>query len=129
MMYKPAEIAKELGVTVNTVYTSYLPAGAPCEKDSKGNVWIHGVSFSKWARTYLDIRPQMGRFRVTKEKMPDDHVYCLHCNLVVKPDILHTGRPNGRGVANLYGKCPQCGKKVNRFLKAAPIIEKSVENG
>jgi phage FluMu protein Com len=129
MLYKPAEIAKELEITVDTIYRSYLPSGAPCMKDSKGNVWIHGEAFARWARTYLDIRPQMGRARVTKEKMQDNQVYCLHCNEVVVPEILRTGRPNGRGVANMQGKCPQCGKRVNRFIRIEPAKSMRVENG
>jgi len=29
MLYKPSEIAEEIGVAQDTVYRSYLPAGAP----------------------------------------------------------------------------------------------------
>jgi ssDNA-binding Zn-finger/Zn-ribbon topoisomerase 1 len=117
MMYKPAEIARDLGVTVDTIYRSYLPAGAPCEKDAKGNVWIHGESFANWAKIYLEHRRPHGRARVLKEKMLDDQVYCLKCNQVVQPAELHNGRPNGHGVTNRYGKCPQCGHRVFRFIK------------
>lgn len=120
MMYKPAEIAKELGISVDTLYRSYLPAGAPCEKDSKGQVWIHGESFAKWARSYLEHRRPQGRARVLRETMLDDQVYCCKCNEVVKPVELHNGRPNGHGVANRYGKCPVCGKKVFRFVRVEP---------
>jgi len=113
MMYKPAEIAKELGITVDTIHRSYLPAGAPCEKDAKGHVWIHGVSFANWARAYV-----MSDARRHNARMQDDQVWCCRCNQVVVPKEPHTGRPNGRGVANMHGRCPLCNGKVNRFLEA-----------
>jgi hypothetical protein len=113
MMYKPSEIAEELEITTDTIYRSYLPAGAPCQKDSKGQVWIHGLSFANWARAFV-----MSNARRKGTKMEDNQVYCMRCNQVVQPESLRMGRPNGHGVANVSGKCPNCGSRVNRFLKA-----------
>jgi hypothetical protein len=115
MMYKPSEIAGELGITVDTIHRSYLPAGAPCEQDAKGYVWIHGVSFANWARIYLSARA-----RTAGARMQDSEVWCCKCNRVVFPKEVHTSRPNGRGVANRHGRCPLCHGKVNRFLKVEP---------
>jgi len=115
MMYKPVEIAEELEITVDTIHRSYLPSGAPCEKDSKGHIWIHGVSFANWARAYLSARAL-----AAGDRMKDSEVWCCRCNKVVVPSDIHTSRPNGHGVANRHGKCPVCGGKVNRFLKAEP---------
>jgi hypothetical protein len=42
MQYRPSEIADEIGVCTDTICRSYLPAGLPCTRDEKGNVWIHG---------------------------------------------------------------------------------------
>ncbi|HKJ37257.1 MAG TPA: hypothetical protein VJ972_00650, partial [Anaerolineales bacterium] len=50
MMYKPSEIAEEIGVTQDTIHRSYLPAGLPHHRDEQGHVWIHGPAFVSWAR-------------------------------------------------------------------------------
>lgn len=113
MMYKPAEIAEELDIVVDTIHRSYLPAGAPCEKDTKGRVWIHGESFARWARVYLSAQAVARHV-----EMQDDQAWCCHCNQAVQLQDFHTSRPNGHGVANRHGKCPACGGKVNRFIKA-----------
>jgi len=46
--YGPAEIAEAIGVTADTVYRSYLPAGAPHLRDKSGSIRIHGPSFKSW---------------------------------------------------------------------------------
>lgn len=115
MKYKPAEIAGEMGVTVDTVYRSYLPAGAPHEKDPKGNVWIVGDVFAKWA---LECAVTNGR-KSPKVKLAPGQVYCLKCNQVVEIQNPRKGPVNKRGVMNLSGRCPICNTKVNRFVRAS----------
>lgn len=56
MLYKPAELAEEIGVTQDTIYRSYLPAGLPHTRDDQGNVWIHGPAFVSWARETISRR-------------------------------------------------------------------------
>jgi phage FluMu protein Com len=114
MMYKPSEIAEELGVSVETIYRSYLPAGAPSVVDSKKRVWIHGPAFAKWVEDYVDHR--RGRPRLV---MLDSEGYCVMCNTVVAM-INSRKRDVKKGVARLTGKCPKCGKVVNRFMRGLP---------
>ena len=33
MLYKPSELAEEIGFTVRQIYRVYIPAGCPCIKD------------------------------------------------------------------------------------------------
>ena len=49
MMYKPPELAEEIGVTSDTIYRSYIPAGLPYIREYH-SLWIHGPSFVQWAR-------------------------------------------------------------------------------
>lgn len=115
MMYKPSELAEEIGVTVDTVHRSYLPGGAPFERDEKGQVWIHGSSFAAWAQT-------AARSNRDQWKLEDGQAWCFNCRGVVtmlKPKLRHEGR-----YTKIYqGKCATCGKAVNRAYAAADVPE------
>lgn len=115
MRYKPSELAREINISVDTIYRSYLPAGAPCEIDQKGRTWIIGDQFASWVLDHVKTNQRHG----PKTRMESGQAYCVGCNKVVvllKPKV---EKPNARGVANFTGRCPQCGRKVNRFCKAA----------
>jgi hypothetical protein len=110
MLYKPSEIAEEIGVTMETVYRSYLPGGCPFERDKAGNYWIHGISFAEWVRS-VTARKEMNR-------LADGQAWCLRCRkavALVKP----RQRFKGRYVVIYQGKCDSCGAKVNRAYSAA----------
>ncbi len=115
MRYKPTELAKEIGVSVDTIYRSYLPAGAPCEVDSNGHTWIVGDVFSGWVVNHI----KTNRRKAPKMTMAKGEAYCVGCNKVVKLLKPKVEKPNARGVANFTGRCPDCGRKVNRFCKAS----------
>ena len=107
MLYKPSEIAEEIGVVTDTVCRSYLPAGAPHTRDEQGNIWIHGPAFIAWAKETISKK------RSQRAGLPDGHAWCMKCNQAVP-----IGAPRVR-VVNRYlelmqGTCPTCGKKVNR---------------
>lgn len=115
MKYKPSELAAEMGISVDTLYRSYLPAGAPCEKDAQGNTWIIGDYFAKWVMDFS----KTNRRKPPKMKMQSGEAYCVGCRkvvLLVKPKV---EKPNARGVANFTGRCPECNRKVVRFCKAS----------
>ena len=115
MQYKPSEIAEIMGVSVDTIYRSYLPAGAPFEKDAKNNIWIVGDVFASWA-----IRCAKTNVRKPeKQKLTSEQVFCLKCNQIVALKSPKKSQPNTRGVLNLSGKCPVCNTKVNRFCRAS----------
>ena len=115
MRYKPTEIAAEMGVTADTVYRAYLPAGAPYERDSKNNVWIIGDVFARWAMDYTVTNNR----KPPKAILRADQVYCLKCNQIVVIHNPRKGQVNGRGVTNLSGRCPVCDTKVHRFVRAS----------
>lgn len=107
MLYKPGEIAEEIGVSPDTVYRSYLPAGLPHLRDANGHIWIHGPAFIAWARQ-----------TITKKKnkragLPLDHAWCMKCD---QPVALNSPKIKAvnRYLELLQAKCPNCGKTVNR---------------
>lgn len=111
MLYKPVEIAEELGVSVDTVYRSYLPAGAPNQVDKAGRVWIYGPAFASWAEAYLIEK----RSRKPIVMMAKNEGWCLKCNRPVAIADPHM-RDMKKRVQRLTGHCPTCGKVVNRFV-------------
>lgn len=107
MLYKPGEIAEEIGVAPDTVYRSYLPAGLPHRRDAHGNIWIHGPAFAAWAREVIQ------KHRAEHPGIPADHAWCLGCKgpvLMVDPQVIYAGR----GMEVLQSACPGCGRPVNR---------------
>lgn len=113
MMYKPSELADEIGVNIDTVRRSYIPAGLPVEKDETNHTWIHGLTFAKWAREQIATRKKK------RSKLKDDEVYCLSCKKVVsgfpaKPKKII---PVNRWLEMAQAACPICGTKVNKARK------------
>ena len=110
MLYKPAEIAKELDVTYDTVMRSYVPAGCPVTRDDTGHIWIHGLTFAKWAREQIAARKKRNG-----EKLPADLAYCFGCKKRVKfPLNPKKIIPVNRFLEMMQAPCPICGKKVNK---------------
>ena len=107
MLYKPGEIADEIGVTQDTVYRSYLPAGLPHTRDTKGNVWIHGPAFVAWARETISMR------KSKRAGLLDDHAWCMKCNRPVRLNQPRVKIVN-RYLELLQAPCPGCGRTVNR---------------
>ena len=103
-----------MGVAVDTIYRSYLPAGAPYEKDAQGNVWIVGNHFAQWA---MECAITNNR-KPAKVNLEPDQVYCLKCNQIVEIKNPRKGVANKRGVLNLSGRCPKCDTRVNRFCRS-----------
>lgn len=110
MMYKPSEIADEIGVSVDTIRRSYIPAGLPIEKDTTGHTWINGASFAKWAKEQKPSRKKVG-----SGKMPDDQAFCLRCKKSV-PFPINPQKiiPINRYLEMMQATCPICGVKVNK---------------
>jgi predicted RNA-binding Zn-ribbon protein involved in translation (DUF1610 family) len=107
MLYRPAEIAEEIGVAQDTIYRSYLPAGLPHTRDAKGNVWIHGPAFVAWARQTVAKR------KSKRAGLPDGYAWCMKCNhpvLLINPHIKVTNRY----LELLQAHCPDCGSVINR---------------
>lgn len=113
MLYKPSEIAEEIGVTTDTICRSYLPAGLPHTRDDKGHVWIHGPAFIAWAKETVSKK------KTKRAGLPDDHAWCLKCNKparLVDPII----KPVNRYLELLQARCPSCARTINRARARTP---------
>lgn len=108
MLYRPSEIAEELGVNVDTVYRGYLPAGLPHTRDDKGNIWIHGTTCAQWARQTVSQK------KAKRRGLPDGSAWCVVCNRPVEMIEPLTVKPINFYLEILQGKCPRCGRTVNR---------------
>lgn len=107
MLYRPSEIAEEIGVITDTVIRSYLPAGLPHERDAQGNVWIHGPAFIGWAKETI------ARKKSRRTGLPDGTAWCLRCRRPVQmidPQV----RSSSRYLEIMQSICPSCGATVNR---------------
>jgi len=106
MLYKPSELAEEIGVNVDTIYRSYIPAGLPCIHYQQ-QVWVHGPAFVAWAQE-----------TITKNKrkragLPEGHAWCMKCNqprLMQKPRIAYSNPY----IQIIQSACPICGTTMNR---------------
>ncbi len=107
MLYKPSEIAEEIGVATDTIYRSYLPAGLPYIYDGEGNIWIHGPAFVSWARETISKK------KSERAGLPDGQAWCMKCNQAVQlidPKI----KVINRYLELMQARCPHCGGRVNR---------------
>jgi len=107
MMYRPSEIAEELGVHKETVYRSYLPAGLPYIEDDKHRFWIHGPAFVAWAKETV------AKKRTDRKGLEEGYAWCMKCNTPVKM-AKPTIKPVNRYIELLQAKCPHCHRIVNR---------------
>jgi uncharacterized protein with PIN domain len=107
MMYKPSEVADELEVSVDSIYRSYLPDGAPYVRDKDGAIWIHGLSFAAWVRMTYRKR--------NRHPMQQDEAWCFMCNKPVKM-VDPKKKQSGRYVIFLQAKCQECGTRINRAI-------------
>jgi hypothetical protein len=107
MLYKPAEIAAEIGVNTDTIVRSYIPAGLPHTRDPKGRIWIHGPVFVAWARATI------GKKKSQRAPLAEGLAWCLRCNQPVPLNNPKT-KPINHYIELQQAKCPQCGTIVNR---------------
>jgi hypothetical protein len=103
MMYKPSELADEVGFNVRQVYRVYVPAGCPHERDHLRRIWINGKAFREWA---LDV--------YKKRKLARIEAFCLTCKKAVNV-IDPIEKQDGRLIYWLCD-CPNCGRKLARIV-------------
>ena len=89
MLYKPSELAQEIGFSVRQVYRVYIPLGCPCERVA-GRLWINGNSFSEW-------------YEVTypRQSLKENQAFCLTCKMPVS--MLHPKRKSKFPAVSLSG--------------------------
>ena len=103
MLYRPAELAQDLGVPASTL-RDWLALGGPHQRDDHGHVWINGREFAKWVEAARRSR--------TRRPMNADEAYCFRCQQPVKLVEPHT---TYRGKQKfLSSTCPNCGGTINR---------------
>ena len=115
MMYKPSELAEEIGVIPDTIYRSYLPAGLPHIRRGH-TLWIYGPAFVEWAKATVvkHSRKRAG--------LPEGQAWCMKCNAAVQlrnPKVIYTNQY----IQIKQAKCPACGRAVNRASKREEGVE------
>ena len=122
MMYTPAELAHEIGVTPDTVYRSYLVAGLPHTRDRK-HIWIHGPAFVAWAKETVT------KHRRIRRGLPDDQAWCMKCGIpvpMIDPKIKYANRY----IEILQTRCPHCQTLVNRArARVSPSPKSALDLG
>ncbi len=103
MLYRPSELAEELGVSA-AVVREWIDKGLPYQRDHRGHLWIDGRQVTEWVK--------VTRQRPTGSKMAEDQAYCFRCCRAVElrdPVAQYHGKQT-----LLSGVCPQCGGTINR---------------
>ena len=136
MMYRPSELAEEIGIRQRDIYEVLLRQGMPHERDEHDHIWLHGPTVRAW----LQVATRGPRY-----DLADDELFCLRCfapRRVSPPSVPPAGggevTPPGQLVREgrfvmLRAECPQCealiykgvGKRTARRLAAAGIIDES----
>ena len=102
MMYKPSEIADQIGFDKRMFYRVYLPLGLPHERDKNNYIWINGKEFKNWI---------IGFYK--KAEIGKDEVFCLTCKKPV--EILSPKWKEKNGIYFLNCVCPYCGRKLTKI--------------
>ncbi len=103
MLYKPSEIAEEIGFTRRQIYRVYMHFGCPHERDDQRHIWINGKAFREW---YEATYP---RFTVK-----DGEGFCLTCKRVIRQE--KPIRAKKGGLVYWIGYCPKCGRKIPKII-------------
>ena len=104
MMYRPSELANEIGITKRQFYRVYLPLGLPHEKDHRNHVWINGCVFREWVLDYYQ-----------EVKLKENEIFCLTCKRSV--EIVNPTQYEKSGLIYLICDCPICGRKTSKILE------------
>lgn len=104
MLYKPGELAEELGINRRTLYDWLDKNGAPHTRDKREHIWINGQEFAAWVEAHQ---------KKPLQKLAKDEAYCMHCRKIVqlqKPKII----PIKGKLVNISGQCSVCQGTVVR---------------
>ena len=105
MLYKPSELAIELGIPVSTL-KDWLHCGAPHQRDDRDHIWINGLAFAIW------VEESRTRKR-THRTLQDHEGYCLRCNEIVELNSITIEHVKGK-LVHIRGICIHCGGKISR---------------
>lgn len=103
MMYKPSELAEEIGFSTRQIYRVYIPYGCPHDRDQRNHLWINGKDIKNW---YEEIYP--------RNKLRKDQVFCLTCKKPVEISNPVTKQKNK--VIFISCSCPNCERKLVKII-------------
>lgn len=102
MMYRPSEIAEEIGFEKRQMYKVYIPLGLPHEKDINNRIWINGIIFRDWIKELYKKIP-----------MNKNEAFCVTCRQPV--EIINPEWKEKEGLFYLLCDCPECGNKAAKI--------------
>jgi len=102
MLYKPSELAEEIGFSYRQVSRVYILLGCPFVQQN-GFIFINGRAFADW---YEMTYP--------RQTLKSDEVFCLTCRKAVKI-ISYDTKKVGR-LSYLVCSCSVCGRKISRII-------------
>lgn len=103
MMYRPSELAEEIGITKRQFYRVYIPLGLPVKRDSRNHVWINGLVFMDWILEYYK-----------KIKLKENEAFCLTCKRAV--EIIEPIHNEIHSLSYITCNCLLCGRKLSKIL-------------
>jgi hypothetical protein len=103
MMYKPRELAEEVGFSLQQVYRVYVPGGCPVERDNRNHIWINGEQFRDWYKVNYQ-----------KRSMKGSEAFCLTCKKAV--EMQNKERREKDGLDYYVCDCPVCGRRLARIV-------------
>ena len=103
MMYKPSELAEEIGFEKRQVYRVYISLCLPVERDSRNHVWINGMVFKDWILEYYK-----------KVKLKENEAFCLTCKKPV--EIINPIHNEIHSLFYITCDCPNCRRKLSKII-------------
>ena len=103
MLYRPSELAEEIGFNQNQVYRVYVDLGCPHERDIHNHIWINGVLFRDWYKR-----------EYKKSTLKSGQAFCKTCAKAVKMrnPVLNETKD---GLVYFLCECPYCGRRIGRI--------------
>jgi uncharacterized protein with PIN domain len=104
MMYSARELAEEIGIRTDQIYSVYMPLGCPHEREiSNKHIMINGKAFAEW---YSKI--------YTKIRLNPNETFCKTCR---KPVEIYKPKKHRKGnLVYELSVCPNCGRKLTKIL-------------
>jgi hypothetical protein len=103
MLYSPKELAEEIGMGKNQVYSVYVKLGCPMERDERNHILINGKVFADWYKKVY-----------AKSPVQQDETFCKTCKQAVK--IYQGNERTKNGVVYMASVCPVCGRGLTKII-------------
>ena len=105
MLYSPRELAEEIGINTDQIYSVYVPLGCPEERDGKNHILINGKTFAEWySRVYVKI------------KLKQNETFCKTCKKGV--EIYKPKKKKKADLVYVLSVCPHCGRNLTKIISA-----------